>query len=528
VPGGDHPRVRVPDEGLLEQLPAPRRRTRRRVRASEATRRPRLGVRERLLILDTWMRSKLPAKDFASLVGVSTHTLYKWKQRFSESGPAGLEDRQRGRRGSRLADSTKRAILLLKQAHPEWGQDRIHDVLVRTEGFGASPGAIGRLLEEEGYVVEDVPTRPHPPKVRRFERARPNQLWQTDLFTFVLKRANRRVHVVVFMDDHSRYVVGYGLHASSSGALVREVFETAIANYGAPQEVLTDNGTQYHTWRGKSAFTKLLERRGIRQIIARPRHPQTLGKVERFWGTLWRECVERAIFVGIDDARRRIGLFIDHYNFQRTHSGIAGLVPADRYFAAAPQVLETLRKRVDARAKELAQHGTPRKTFYLTGRVGDEAISLHAEGERVVLTKGDGSREEVDLTAPGRRVEAGESGEASLPDPIAVEGHPEDPAAMEQDGEELAPGASPLDEVLPDLVQGLGRSRVHAQEGAEDIDADEGSDEPVADPGADRGSTLPMTGIPALYGEDDPLAPAAEEVDPVDTAEPDLEPGEEA
>ena len=99
---------------------------------------------------------------------------------------------------------------------------------------------------------------------------------------------------------------------------------------------------------------------------------------------------------------------------------------------------------------------------------------------------------------------------------------------MEQDGEELAPGASPLDEVLPDLVQGLGRSRVHAQEGAEDIDADEGSDEPVADPGADRGSTLPMTGIPALYGEDDPLAPAAEEVDPVDTAEPDLEPGEEA
>jgi transposase InsO family protein len=173
-------------------------------------------------------------------------------------------------------------------------------MLVRTEGFGASPGAIGRVLEEEGYVVEDVPTKPHPPEVKRFERSRPNQLWQTDLFTFVLKRQNRRVYLVAFMDDHSRFVVGYGLHASSSGALVREVLEVAIANFGAPEEILTDNGTQYHTWRGKSAFTQLLERRGIKQIVARPRHPQTLGKVERFWGTLWRERCRRRVQVYVD------------------------------------------------------------------------------------------------------------------------------------------------------------------------------------------------------------------------------------
>jgi transposase InsO family protein len=61
-----------------------------------------------------------------------------------------------------------------------------------------------------------VPTHPHPDKVRRFERAGPNQLWQTDLFAFVLKRQNRRVYLVAFMDDHSRFVVSYGLHASQS------------------------------------------------------------------------------------------------------------------------------------------------------------------------------------------------------------------------------------------------------------------------------------------------------------------------
>jgi transposase InsO family protein len=190
------------------------------------------------------------------------------------------------------------------------------------------------VLEEGGYKAPAPPREPHGQEPKRFERAKPNQLWQTDLFTFVLKRENRRVHLVGFLDDHSRFLVGYGVHATASGALVRETLLAAVANFGSPEEVLTDNGTQYVTWRGKSEFTKMLEQRGIKQIVATPRHPETLGKIERFWGTLWRECVETAVFRGLEDARRRIGLFIDHYNFQRPHSGVGGMVPADRYFAA--------------------------------------------------------------------------------------------------------------------------------------------------------------------------------------------------
>src|SRR5262249_20728085 len=195
---------------------------------------------------------------------------------------------------------------------------------------------------------------------RHWEPARPNQRGQTDLFPFVLKRQNRRVYLVAFLDDHSRFLVGYGLHASQSSALVLEVFRAALVSYGPPEEVLTDNGSQYVTLRGKSAFSRELEKRGIRQVVASPRHPQTLGKIERFWGTLWRECVESAIFVDLGDAQRRIGLFIDHYNFQRPHRGVNNLVPADRFFGAAPEVLRTLKARVAANALELARNGLPK------------------------------------------------------------------------------------------------------------------------------------------------------------------------
>lgn len=368
---------------------------------------PTFTAEQRLLILDIWERSELGAPIFAPLVGITGHTLYQWRRAFEKHGPAGLENRRRGRReGSRLPERTQRAILMLKRRNPDWGIDRLHDVLWRSEGYTASSGAIRRVLEAAGYTIESVPTRHHAaPEPKRFERARPNQLWQTDLFTFTLKRENRRLYLVVYLDDHSRYVTGFGVSASSSGSFVRDALEAAIVAYGPPEEVLTDNGSQYHTWRGKSAFRKLLDKRGIRHIVARPRHPQTLGKTERFWRTLWEECLETAVPRSVEDARGRVGHFIDYYNFQRTHQGIGGLIPADRFFDAESEVRQMAEQRIADNALELARDGDPRKPFYLTGRVGSETIALHGEGGKVVLTREGSVREEVDLEATGRRLD---------------------------------------------------------------------------------------------------------------------------
>jgi transposase InsO family protein len=406
-------------------------------------------------MLDTWRRSGLPAGDFATLVGLSKHTLYAWKWKFEAEGPAGLVDKPRGGpKGSRLPELTKRTILMLKEANPSWGVQRISDMLLRGPALPASPEAVARVLHEAGYELEEAPTKPHPDKVRHFERAKPNQLWQTDLFTFVLKRQNRRVYLVAFMDDHSRFLVSYGLHASQSSALVLEVLRAGLTNYGPPEEILTDNGSQYVTWRGKSAFSKELEKRGIRQVVAAPRRPQTLGKIERFWGTLWRECVEAAIFLDLGDAQQRIGHFIDHYNFQRPHQGIDGLVPADRFFGAAPEVLKTLKARVATHALELARQGTPKQPFYLTGQVAGKPFSIHTEGERVIMTDAAGARQEIELTKPG----AEESKPVletrdGLPLPVcpvgAVIGHPGDQE------EAPAPGSSTLDHGLQRLADAM-------------------------------------------------------------------------
>ena len=430
----------------IPRLGGRRRGPRQLVKPEPIGKQPFLTPEQRLVILDTWRRSGLPAGDFAEMVGLSKHTLYGWKKKFEQQGPAGLMDHPRGKKGSRLPDVTRRSIVMLKEDHPDWGCQRISDVLMRGPGLAASPTTVSKVLYDEGYELVDVPTKPHPDKVRRFERAGPNQLWQTDLFTFILKRQNRRVYLVAFMDDHSRYIVSYGLHASQSAALVMEVFRAGITSCGAPQEVLTDNGSQYVTWRGTSAFAKELQRRGIQHVVASPRRPQTLGKVERFWGTLWRECLQAAVFIDMADAQARIGHFIDYYNFRRPHQGLEGLVPADRFFQLAPEVRKTMEARVSANALDLARNGLPKAPFYMTGQAGGKTFSVHAEGERVILSREGQVRQEIDLVAPTAPPQ-------SMPAPACSQGV----VASDGIGDEqpLGPGISMLDEGMHRIIQSM-------------------------------------------------------------------------
>jgi transposase len=148
------------------------RRRKQRVLHKEPERQPprvtpeQLTPTQRLLLLDTWQRSGLPASDFAALVGVSNHTLYLWKRKFDQEGPGGLMEKPRGGPpGSRLPELTRRTILMLKQANPEWGCQRISDLLLRGPALPASAGAVARVLKEAGYEVREEPTRPHPDHV---------------------------------------------------------------------------------------------------------------------------------------------------------------------------------------------------------------------------------------------------------------------------------------------------------------------------------------------------------------------------
>jgi len=253
---------------------------------------------ERRRLLEVYAKSGMTIEAFCATVGLAPTTLSTWKARYAAKGPRGLEPLRLGRpkgsgAGSRLPAAVKAAVEETKRRFPIFGLRRIGDWLARFRGIAVSPGSVKKVLEEvRPPVPVTVPPRKKPRRhkvVRRFERARPGALWQTDITSFVLARHHVRVYLVAFLDDHSRYVVSWALGTTAKKDWVAGCLLDGIQKYGKPAEVLSDQGPQYYSWRGRSAFQKLLAKEGIRHVVARSHHPQTLGKVERLWKSVGEE-----------------------------------------------------------------------------------------------------------------------------------------------------------------------------------------------------------------------------------------------
>ena len=408
---------------LKESGVAPRSAAKRALKKASRRRRH-FTPEEKRAAVEAFEGSDLNQTDFCATWGLSVPSLRLWLKRHRELGPQGLEPspRKRALPGDprSIPEELRAEIIATKERHPEFGSRKIRDELYRFRGLKVAATTVTKVLVEAGLaIVPRVPLRRRrsakPP--RRFERARPGELWQSDITSLVLRREGRRVYLTVFMDDHSRYVVSWSLRLSQRQELVTECLLDGIARFGKPLEVLTDQGRQYFAWRGKSGFQKLLDREGIRHVVSRTHHPETLGKCERFWKTVQEEFWERAKPQDLHDARERLGHFIAHYNHFRPHQGIGGVVPADRFFEATSALKKTLESKLDDDELDQALHEPKRRSVFLFGRVGDEEVALHGERGEIVLHRRGELRERIGMDELGQGVrersddERGASGE---------------------------------------------------------------------------------------------------------------------
>jgi transposase InsO family protein/transposase-like protein len=386
---------------------------------------------ERREAVEAYEKSGRTREDFARLWGCSAASLDKWRKRYRDEGPKGLETRCRPKgipndSARRLPDAVRDLIAEVREEHADFGVQRIADHVRRFHGVQVSAGSVRNVLRERGLGLQPVSARRARPKShlpRRFERARPGELWQSDITSFVLRRHGRRVYLTVFLDDHSRYVVAWALATHQRATLVTEPLMEGISRFGKPVEVLTDQGRQYYAWRGKSAFQVLLAKEGIRHVVSRAHHPETLGKCERLWKTVGDEFWDRAAPQDLDDARVRLGHWIRHYNHFRPHQGIDGLVPADRFFGAEPALRTALERELSANELRLALDEPLRKPVYLVGQIGTERIALHGERGRLVVETPGGGRRELSMQELG------------------IAGNGTDETQEERDGDERRPGS---------------------------------------------------------------------------------------
>lgn len=348
---------------------------------------------EKKKTIEAYLSSGLTQLEFATLWGVGPSTLNGWLMRYDESGfdglmryaPAKSGDK---RIGPKISPVVRNEIVVLKKNEPSFGFLKIKNWLFRFRGVKVSTGTIRKTVNEEGLPDARRKRRRKRSvdRIRRFERATAMQLWQSDITQLTLARTGTRVYLTVFMDDHSRFIVGWRLQTRQTSDLVIDTFKDAVSKFGKPEEVLTDQGRQYFAWRGKSDLEKLLEREGIKHVVSRSHHPQTLGKCERFWETIKNELWLRAKPQDLDEAKERLKYFIDHYNFHRPHQGLDGHCPADRFFGATQEIRTIIEKTVKQNALDLAIGELPKSPAFLIGQIGDQKIAFHGTTGNFIIS----------------------------------------------------------------------------------------------------------------------------------------------
>jgi transposase InsO family protein len=224
---------------------------------------------------------------------ISRQTFYKYRRRFRDGGIEGLQEQSRRPLTSpgQTPVEVEDLIVLRRKQLIEQGRDHGAQSIVwslQREGVAVpSVSTVWQILTRRGAITAQPQKRPKS-ATKRFVFDRPNECWQSDWTGWALADGTA-VGIAGSLDDHSRYVVGLRAGAGDAdGKLVWSVIVAGIAECGIPLMSLSDNGTVY-TGRflsRESAFEINLRALGVRTINSTPYHPQTCGKIERFWQTL--------------------------------------------------------------------------------------------------------------------------------------------------------------------------------------------------------------------------------------------------
>jgi transposase InsO family protein len=356
-------------------------------------------------LVEAHLREGRPIGELARLHGVHRSWLYRLLARYRAEGEAGLVPRSRRPRRSPSAMPAEVAerIIRLRADLLAQGLDAgaltIRWHLERAGGPVPSTSSIVRLLRRRGLVIPQPHKRPRSSWIR-FEAALPNELWQTDATHWSLADGSA-CEIVNFIDDHSRLLLAAVAFHTVKGADAVAVFHQAATRHGYPAALLRDNAAVFAgaPRQGKVVLESELERLGITGKHARPYHPQTCGKVERFHQTQKRWLSQQPRAVTLGELQSQLDRFRIQYNAHRPHRALGRVTPQEVFSAkvkagpgsAVPAVHYRVRHdKVDKNGKVTLRYDSKLRHIGVGARHRGKAILLFVADRNVRIVSEDG------------------------------------------------------------------------------------------------------------------------------------------
>lgn len=251
---------------------------------------------------------KYPIEEVGDISDRSVRTIFRWKAIAKKEGTSALREKSRCPHTiHRVSNDTVEQVFSLREEHHE-GCEKI------ALNVGVSSSTVHRILRKAGLISK----KKKQTRWRFYQRKHSNSLWQMDF-----SQIYEDLWILVIIDDHSRFIIGHKLMETPNVDDALDLLNDCIGKYGPPKQILTDHGTQFYAVRGGiSTFDIFCLDNYIKHILARIRHPQTNGKVERKIGVIkeyldWKGLLEKRLPNEI--ISEELHEFCEYHNYSRYH-----------------------------------------------------------------------------------------------------------------------------------------------------------------------------------------------------------------
>ena len=286
-------------------------------------------------------RTEISVKRMIPWLGVRESKFYDWKQRYGRVN----EHNGKVPRDWWLTDAEIAAILKFHDEHPLEGYRRLTFMMLDADVVAVAPTTVHRVLRQNGRMKRRH-WSPSKKGTGFVQPLTPHAHWHIDIA--YLNIAGTFYYLCTILDGYSRHIVHWEIREAMTEGDVETLLQRAREKFpDARPRIISDNGPQFIA-RDFKQFIRLC---GMTHVRTSPYYPQSNGKLERYHRTIKHDCVRQKTPLSLEEARRVVTEFVQHYNQVRLHSALGYVTPAAK-LAGQEQTIFDDRDRKLAQARE--------------------------------------------------------------------------------------------------------------------------------------------------------------------------------
>ncbi len=274
-------------------------------------------------------KTEISAPRLVGWIGISRSKYYGWRKRYGKVN----EHNALTPRDHWLDDLEVEAIVKFQQEHPLAGYRRLTYMMIDADVVAVSPSSVYRVLCKRDLLAR-WNRSPSKKGTGFVQPTAAHEHWHVDI-TYV-NVCGTFFYLCSLLDGFSRYIVHWEIREKMTERDVETIMQRAREKFPrARPRIISDNGPQFIA----NDFKKFIRLCEMTHVRTSPYYPQSNGKIERWHQSLKTECIRPGTPLSLDDARRIVERYVQHYNTQRLHSAIDYIAPKDKLEGRAEAIL---------------------------------------------------------------------------------------------------------------------------------------------------------------------------------------------